>query len=65
MTTARFNFNKTDSFNIHTQRPFNGVAVPVARLLGIALIALSVACWPGTPLVGMLIYSASVSLYLA
>jgi hypothetical protein len=32
---------------------------------GIALIALGVACWPGTPLVGILTYSASVTLYLA
>jgi hypothetical protein len=42
-----------------------GVAIPVARVLGIALIALGVACWPGTPLIGMLIYSAAVTLYLA
>jgi hypothetical protein len=42
-----------------------GVAIPVARVLGIALIALGVACWPGTPLLGMLTYSASVTLYLA
>ncbi len=42
-----------------------GVAVPVARVTGIALIALGVACWPGTPLVGMLTYSAAVTLYLA
>ena len=28
----------------------SGVAIPVARVLGIALIALGVACWPGTPL---------------
>ena len=42
-----------------------GVAIPVARVLGIALIALGVACWPGTPLVGMLTYSAAVTLYLA
>jgi len=42
-----------------------GVAIPVARVAGIALIALGVACWPGTPLVGMLIYSAVVTLYLA
>ena len=42
-----------------------GVAVPVAGVLGIALIALSVACWPGcTPLCGMLTYSAAVTLYL-
>jgi hypothetical protein len=42
-----------------------GVAVAVARVTGIALIALGVACWPGTPLVGMLTYSAAVTLYLA
>lgn len=42
-----------------------GVAIPVARVAGIALIALGVACWPGTPLIGMLIYSAAVTLYLA
>jgi hypothetical protein len=42
-----------------------GVAVPVARVAGIALIALGVACWPGPPLVGMLIYGAAVALYLA
>jgi len=42
-----------------------GVAVTVARVTGIALIALGVACWPGTPMVGMLTYSAAVTLYLA
>jgi hypothetical protein len=42
-----------------------GIAVPVARVAGIALIALGIACWPGTPLVGMLTYSAAVTLYLA
>ena len=42
-----------------------GVAIPVARVAGIALIALGVACWPGPPLVGMLIYSAVVTLYLS
>ncbi len=42
-----------------------GVAVTVARVAGFALIALGVACWPGTPLLGMLIYSAAVTLYLA
>ena len=29
-----------------------GVAIPVARVAGIALIALGIACWPGPPLVG-------------
>ena len=42
-----------------------GIAIPVARVAGIALIALGVACWPGTPLVGMLTYSAAITLYLA
>ena len=42
-----------------------GIAIPVARVAGIALIALAVACWPGPPRVGMLIYSAAVTLYLA
>ena len=44
---------------------FTGVAVSVARVGGIALIGLGVACRPGPPLVGMLTYSASVTLYLA
>ena len=42
-----------------------GVAIPVARVAGIALIGLGIACWPGAPLVGMLIYSAAITLYLA
>jgi len=42
-----------------------GIATIVARVAGIALIALGVACWPGTPLAGMLTYSAAVTLYLA
>jgi hypothetical protein len=42
-----------------------GVAIPVARVAGIALIALGVACWPGTPLGGMLTYGVAVAAYLA
>ncbi len=42
-----------------------GVALPVARVTGIALVALAVACWPGPALVGMLTYSGAVALYLA
>ena len=42
-----------------------GVAIPVARVAGIALIALGIACWPGPPLVGMSTYGAAVTLYLA
>jgi hypothetical protein len=45
--------------------PLAGVAVPVARVAGIALIALAIACWPGTPLIGMVTYGAAVALYLA
>jgi hypothetical protein len=42
-----------------------GAAFPLARVLGIALIALGVACWPGrTALCGMLTYSAAVTLFL-
>ena len=46
-------------------KELTGIAIPVARVAGIALVALGVACWPGTPLAGMLIYSAAVTLYLA
>ena len=42
-----------------------GIGVTVARVAGIALVALGIACWPGTPLIGMLTYSAAVTLYLA
>ena len=42
-----------------------GIAIPVARLTGIALIALGIACWPGRSVLGMLIYSSVVTLYLA
>ena len=41
-----------------------GIAMTMARVTGIALIALGVACWPGTPLIGMLTYSALAALYL-
>ncbi|MGA7871611.1 MAG: hypothetical protein WCA22_12010 [Candidatus Binatus sp.] len=39
-----------------------GVGIPAARVAGIAL---SIACWPGPPRVGMLTYSSAVTLYLA
>jgi hypothetical protein len=42
-----------------------GVAIPIARVAGIALIALGIACWPGPPLVGMYAYSAMTTSYLA
>ena len=44
---------------------FTGVMVVIARVTGIALVALGIACWPGPPLVGMLVYGAAVTLYLA
>lgn len=42
-----------------------GMAETMARLAGIALLALGVACWPGPPLAGMLTYSVAAALYLA
>jgi hypothetical protein len=43
-----------------------GVAVPIARVTGIALVGLGVACWPNwTALCGMLTYGALVTVYLA
>ena len=42
-----------------------GVAIPVARVTGIALISLGVSCWPGRQRIGMFTYSAAVTLYLA
>ena len=41
-----------------------GVSIPVARVTGIALIALGVGCWPGPALVGMLTYSVLATVYL-
>ena len=42
-----------------------GIGVPVARVAGMGLVGLGIACWPGPPLVGMLTYSTAVTLYLA
>jgi len=42
-----------------------GVAIPVARVTGIALIALGISCWRGKPLIGMFAYSSAITLYLA
>ena len=41
-----------------------GVCIPVARVTGIALFALSVSCWPGPALSGMLTYSTFATVYL-
>ena len=43
----------------------SGVTGVVGRVAGMALVALAIACWPGPPRVGMLIYSGAVALYLA
>ncbi len=50
-----------------------GVTIPVARVAGIALIALGLACWPGSEATGtptralraMLCYSLLITLYFA
>jgi hypothetical protein len=42
----------------------SGSGLPVARVAGIALVALSVACWPGPASLGMLTYGLLVTLYL-
>jgi hypothetical protein len=43
-----------------------GVALPVARVTGIALIALAIACWPGcTARCGMLTYNALATAFFA
>jgi hypothetical protein len=42
-----------------------GISIAVARVAGIALIALGIACWPGPPLIGMLTYGVLVTLGLA
>ena len=41
-----------------------GVSIPVARVAGIALLALGAGCWPGPAGFGMLIYGALVTAYL-
>ena len=40
----------------------SGVAIPIARVTGIALIALGVGCWPEPALAGMSTYSVLVIL---
>jgi hypothetical protein len=42
-----------------------GAGILAGRVTGIAVIALGVACWPGPPVAGMLIYGAAVAAYLA
>ncbi|MGO4440343.1 hypothetical protein [Rhizobium sp. RAF56] len=42
-----------------------GAAVVTARVGGLALIGLGIACWRNSPLAGMLTYGMTVALYLA
>jgi hypothetical protein len=42
-----------------------GPAATVARVAGLALIGLGLACWPGPPRLGMLAYGAAVAIFLA
>jgi hypothetical protein len=42
-----------------------GIAIPIARVAGIAIFSLGVACWLGAPRTGMLIYGTAIALYLA
>jgi hypothetical protein len=42
-----------------------GTGILTGHVAGVALIALGVACWPGPPVAGMLIYSAAITLYFA
>jgi hypothetical protein len=41
------------------------MATGAALLLAPALVALGIACWPGTPLFAMLVYSAAITVFLA
>jgi hypothetical protein len=43
----------------------SGTAELLARFLGIALIGLGVACWPGPARRGMLVYGGAAAAYLA
>lgn len=42
-----------------------GISISVARVTGIALIALGISCLPGLALLGMLAYGALATVYLA
>jgi hypothetical protein len=41
-----------------------GIALILARVAGVALVSLGVACWPGTPLLAILIYSVAITAFL-
>jgi hypothetical protein len=43
----------------------SGTGTPTSRIVDITLLALGLACWLCPPRVGMLVYGAAVTLYLA
>ena len=43
----------------------SGDGAIVSRFAGIVLMSLGITCWSGKPLIGLLIYSAAVTLYLS
>jgi hypothetical protein len=49
--------------NVLIGSPLDRMGISLARFAGIALIALGVACWPGTPRCGMLTYNALATVY--
>lgn len=42
-----------------------GAGLSAARVAGLALVGLGLACWPGPPRLGMTVYGAAVGFYLA
>ncbi len=62
----RFWLTRRSSRGCCSEAELTGIALPVARVLGIALMALGVACLPGcTAFGGMLTYSVLATGYLA
>jgi hypothetical protein len=43
---------------------FEGATIAVAWITGVALVGLGIACWPGPPAVGMIVYSSGVGVCL-
>ena len=46
-------------------QPLLGLSSTVARVAGIALVGLAVACWPGPAWLGMLSYGSMVAVFLS
>jgi hypothetical protein len=60
----------TSAENSHSERittslDLSGTAELLARFLGIALIGLGLACWPGPPRLGMSFYGGAAAIFLA